>query len=466
MSQVIFRDYFSASRCPACPERFKCVPPSGPKRMGGNLFIGEAPGWEEDKQGIPFVGKTGREVNEHYLPLAGLKRGGEDFTNAIKCMPDRPKGKLDMNREVDRELLEACSEHFLFNEIEQLQPGLLIPMGAFACWAIDPNIDLEVHHGMPVDTRLGMAFPMYHPAQGIHEPKKMLQIRNDWIRLRRYLRGTLHLPVDRYPNPDYGRATERDIADIDPTLPLCSDTEYSKSRGPYFLTYSQQPGYARLIQASNSHLITKLQDKLDRWESSIYFHNWPYDWSITEDMGLQFPVPRVHDTMLAAFHLGNLPQGLKVLAYRLLGMKMQDYEDLVKPYSISRVYDYYSEALAVKDWSVPEERMITDDKTGLWRVYKPQGLKTKLKRLFTDLNKNPDKDIFKVWENWEEHHEELEARLGPYVPLDIADVPFDKALYYACRDSDATMRLVPILNKMKEIAMTGKLQEMWDLEIV
>jgi hypothetical protein len=241
---------------------------------------------------------------------------------------------------------------------------------------------------------------------------------------------------------------------------MAADTEHSRSKGPYFITWSQQPGSARLIRASDTSLIWKLQEKLDKWEASIYFHNWPYDWSITEDMGLKFPVKFTRDTMAIAYHLGNLPQGLKILAYRLLGMEMQDFEDLVKPYSSNRVYDYYLKAYTF-DWDRPEEQLIQDSKTGKWKLHHPQSLKTKLKRLFTDIHKNPNKNILDVWDTWECHHTDLEEKCGPYTGLDIADVPYDLAMYYSCRDSDATIRLVPVLNKMRESAMSGKLQEMW-----
>lgn len=449
-------------RCFLCPGINNCVALDGPMKVGGPLFVGEAPGYDEDKSGRPFVGKTGREVNEHYLPIAGLRREDCTITNAIQCLPDRPGGKLKMSSEKDRALLNYCASFHLYDEIKRLKPNLIIPMGAFACYAIDPDINLELHHGISIQTQWGTTFPMYHPAQGIHEPKKMLLIRNDWIRLRRYLRGNLHITTDLFPNPDYKEATSSDINDMDPGIDMACDTESSRRLGPHFITWSQQPGMGRLIRATNTDLLTKFQAKLDKWQAYIYYHNWPYDWTVTENMGLQFPVKLVRDTMLMVFNLGNLPQGLKVLAYRLLGMEMQDFEDLVTPYSLARIFDYYNLARTFT-WPKPEEQTVIDDKTGKWKLYKPQSLSTKLKRLFTDLSNNSDKNLLEVWDNWESHQQELEEKCGPYYGLDIADVPFNEALYYACRDSDATIRLVPILLRMREIAMTGKLQEVWDV---
>src|SRR5208282_5916031 len=93
-------------RCALCPGKHNVVGPSGPEDSHV-IFIGEAPGRDEDRQGVPFVGKTGREVNEHYLPLAGLRREQTYFTNAICCLPDRPQGRVDLSRAADRELLSA-----------------------------------------------------------------------------------------------------------------------------------------------------------------------------------------------------------------------------------------------------------------------------------------------------------------------------------------------------------------------
>ena len=427
------------------------------------MFIGEAPGKDENKWGRPFVGKTGKEVNEHYLPLAGLRRDASYFTNAIKCLPTSAGGKLDLKKPADGRLLSSCANTHLYQEMAELSPRLLVPMGAFACRAVDPSIDLDLHHGMPVETQWGIpAFPMHHPARGMHEPKMMLHIRNDWMRLRKYLQGSLRLPVNDYPEPDYAEVTDPDELDcIDYTQPLACDTETSPTTGPYFLTYSTAPGTGRLIRASRLDLLAGFQRVLDRHTSVVLFHNWLYDSRIVAGMGLRFPSALIRDTMLLAFHLGNLPQGLKALAFRLLGMTMQDFEDLVIPYSVPRVLDYYRQAQAI-DWPKPEEQLERDSKTGQWKVYKPQGMNTKLKRFFTDYGKNPEKDVFEMWtKNWVEQQAMIEAQLGPWPGMDIAHVPFEESLVYACRDSDATLRLYHYLMDMRRRAHQGLPQEGW-----
>lgn len=449
------------NRCALCPGRYNCVPPSGPTDTD-IVFISGPTRPEEDKKGTVLVSMIGKEMDEHYLPVTGLRRDISYFTNSIKCLPDTSRHKLDISKQTHRDLLESCANTHLYNEIANIGPKLIVPMGAFACHAIDPDITLDLHHGIPIQTRLGIvAFPMWHPADVLHEPKKMLQIRTDFIRLRAYLKGKLPIRLDEYPEPDYQECNDyTEIDKIDPTIPMACDTEWSKSLGPYVMTYSQYPGQGRLIRADRHDLLEYFQSKIDYWESIILFHNWLYDKKVTLQMGLNFPDKKIRDTMIRVFHLGNLPQGLKALAYRELGMDMQDFDDLVKPYSAVHVLDYYRQAYN-QDWPKPPIQNVIDDKTGQWKEYKPQSIKTKLKRFFTDLSKNQDKDVFQMWEkNWENEQYEVEQRCGPWPGKDIAHVPFELVKYYACRDADATIRLNPILEHMRR-QVRRKPQDQW-----
>ena len=198
---------------------------------------------------------------------------------------------------------------------------------------------------------------------------------------------------------------------------------------------------------------------LDRWEGPILFHNYLFDSQVVEKMGLVFPHKRIVDTMVRAYHLGNLPQGLKALAYRLLGMQMQDFDDLTLPYSTPIMLKYLREAYT-QDWPKPEEQTVRD-KDGHWKLYKPQGMSTKLKRFFSDYEKNPAKDIRECWDNWEDSHSMIETVCGPWPGVDIQHVPMDKVIHYACRDADATIRLWPVLRDMTR-QVRHKLSEHWE----
>lgn len=440
------------SRCPLCPSKNNCVPPDGNPECD-NHFIGEAPGGDENRKGRPFEGKTGQETNNGYLPLAGLRRDGVYVDNAISCLPDRPKGKLDIKRQADLDLLQSCAEHHLYPTLDKYRPKLIIPMGAFANRAINPNIDLELQHGIPTQTAWGTAFPMYHPAGGIHEPKKMLLIRTDWIRLRKYLIGKLPPRIDPYAGREqYQEVTSS--AHLRSVLTGCNDytmgcdTENYKSGTPFCLTFSIQPGTGYLIRAERPDILQTCQEFLDNWQAPILWHNWLWDGAVVKAMNLKFPRKWIRDTMVQVFHLGNLPQGLKALAYRELGMQMQDFDDLVVPYSRELVLDYYRN-MVCEDWPKPDPEMNRDSKTGLWKLKKPHSLNTKLKTFFTYLSKDPDKDVFEAWDNWETCHEMVERVCGSYPGKCISHVPFNEALFYACRDADALLRLWPLLQWMR-----------------
>jgi DNA polymerase len=449
-----------AIRCALCPAVNKCLPPSG-NEQAEILGIGEAPGIEENKKGTIFVGKTGQELTQQYLPLAGLQRGNILLVNAISCLPTSAKGKLDPNSKKDQALLACCANTNLYPLIERGRWRALLPMGRFACDALLPDFDLEMGHGIPLPTLFGVsAYPQYHPALGIHEPKKMSYIRRDWYRLKLWLRGQLPLIEDPYPEPDY-REVEHlyELDELEPEQDLAADTESSRYQGPFCLTYSQAPGTGRLIRASRVDLLAAFQRKLDVWRARLIFHNWLYDEKITREMALQFPHRHLVDTMARIFHLGNLPQGLKALAWRELGMTMQDFEDVVKPYSTAKVLAYYRMAQTY-EWPKPEPQLVMDPTTKLWKVKKPHGMSTKLKTFFTYLKKNAEKDVFAAWWNWEAEHSMMEEQLGKWPGMDISHVPFDKALYYACRDPDATLRLWHYI-KLVERQVRKSTQERW-----
>lgn len=449
------------NRCSLCPGKFNVVPPSGPEEAE-YVFIGEAPGRDEDRQLIPFVGKTGREVNEHYLPLAGLRRSEVRFTNSIQCLPDRPRGRLDLNRGADRDLLQCCAEHHLYDGLGQQR--LIIPMGVLACHAIDPDINLDLQHGIPLETAWGTVFPMYHPAGGLHEPKKMLHIRTDWVRLGKYIKGRCPRRVDAYPRPDYLEMGGYELLDgylrcNHYTWPLACDTEVTRNKEPWCLSFSESPGTGKLIRAGDTDALEIFQLMLDNWKGPILFHNYLFDEDVTIAMGLRFPRHLIVDTMVWAYHLGNLPQGLKALAYRLLGMRMQDFDDLVTPYSTPLCLEYLHKAYQ-HEWPKPEEQLVRDSASQDWKMYRPQSVSTKLKRFLGDYTKNPNLDVYERWENWEDDHSQIETVCGPWPGKDIQYVPFDKALHYACRDADATLRLLPVLQSMTR-QLRRKLPEHW-----
>lgn len=451
-----------------CPGINKVVPSNGPTPCDVMLIL-EAPGKEENQKGIPLVGKTGREVNEHYLPLAGLRRDRVYCANTISCLPPKD-GKLDMKKPHDKALAECCAQHHLYKEIKACNPKIIVMMGGVANSLVPSNIYLDYDHGMvrkwdvPGDKERNI-FVQYHPSVALYEPKKMLHIRTDWIRLKRYLAGTLNIAVDEYEGLEDYRALES-VNDVHETLygkfnrPLACDTENRKDRSPFCLTYSVESGTGYLIRSEQVELLDTFQQYIDTWAAPFLWHNWLHDFEITSAMNLRFPHKKIVDTMLLAFELGNIPKGLKALAYRELGINMSDFEDVVKPYSHQLCLNYFRHATC-EEWPKPEERL-EKQKDGKYKIKKPHGFNQKLKRFFTDYDKSEgEKDVFKMWnDNWDAEHEMVESALGPFPGMCISHVPFDKVIRYAAQDADGLGRLYPILKHMvSQVRRTT--QEKW-----
>jgi len=158
------------------------------------------------RQGIPFVGPSGREWNETYLPLAGLSRPEVYATNTVKCYAkgDRTPG----NKEI-----QGCAPYWLPQELSKVSPQIVFLMGAIACSLI-PGLKLETDHGRPFEGSLygwsGPVVPMYHPALALHETRWMSVLLEDWERLKPWLeRGEWGWPQDQYPVTDY-RIADKD----------------------------------------------------------------------------------------------------------------------------------------------------------------------------------------------------------------------------------------------------------------
>jgi len=176
-------------RCPPCPHTHRCVQGHGPV-PAEYTAIGERPGKKENTIGIPFVGPAGQELDETYLPLAGLRREDIRVINTVRC------GAVG-NRKPTQKEIDACGGSHLPIEMEAGQPRVVFLMGATAC-KLAPEVDLEIQHGIPQSIAgvLQTYIPMYHPAAGMHRTALMTPMLEDWARVGRWLRGERVLPVD------------------------------------------------------------------------------------------------------------------------------------------------------------------------------------------------------------------------------------------------------------------------------
>jgi uracil-DNA glycosylase len=127
------------------------------------MFVGEAPGFHEDKQGVPFVGAAGQLLNKL---LAGIGMTREDVfvVNTLKC---RPPG----NRDPQQEEIEACEPH-LWKQIELIQPKVIATLGNFATKLLSGKpLGITRVHGQEQEVVLGgnrvVLYPIVHPAAAL-----------------------------------------------------------------------------------------------------------------------------------------------------------------------------------------------------------------------------------------------------------------------------------------------------------
>ncbi|HEX2173191.1 MAG TPA: uracil-DNA glycosylase [Dehalococcoidia bacterium] len=147
------------TRCPLAGGRTKTVPGEGPADAE-IMLIGEGPGFNEDKQGRPFVGQAGHLLEELLVSI-GLTRTDVFITNVVKC---RPPG----NRDPMPSEIAACSD-YLDRQIAAIRPKIIATLGRHSMAKFLPGKTISRIHGQPVRWGDGVVLPLYHPAAALHQ---------------------------------------------------------------------------------------------------------------------------------------------------------------------------------------------------------------------------------------------------------------------------------------------------------
>jgi DNA polymerase len=145
------------------------------------MFVGEAPGAEEDIQGEPFVGRAGQLLTK-IIEAIGLRREDVYIANVIKC---RPPG----NRNPEPDEVEQC-EPFLFRQIDTVKPKVIVALGKFAAQCLlRTNDPITRIRGREFKYRDAILIPTYHPAYLLRTPSAKKEVWEDMKRVRAILRG-------------------------------------------------------------------------------------------------------------------------------------------------------------------------------------------------------------------------------------------------------------------------------------
>src|SRR4030095_14920285 len=280
------------------------------------LFIGEAPGVEEDRTGRPFVGKAGREL-DRFLNGYDLPPREEVFiTNLVR---ERPTTAAGQNREPTQAEIERDWPELQL-ELTIIEPAIIVTLGRTSTRALLGDVDLETVHGIPHGA-LPTIFPAYHPAAALHSPELQALLAYDMHRLSLLLLDQL-TPHVRDNRP--GLYGEDEQQGLEPDKPIAIDTEGWVEK-PWGLSFSQAEGEGWVTR---SHFgLACFQKDISQQRAPIYLHNALHDLSVLKRLGIT--LPHFTDTMILAYLLGLEPQGLKPLAYRHAGMVQSSYDEVI-----------------------------------------------------------------------------------------------------------------------------------------
>ena len=193
----------SCTRCALAEGRTQVVFGSG-NPDADLVFVGEAPGFHEDQQGLPFVGQAGRLL-DRLLEGIGLARADVMVVNVLKC---RPPG----NRDPLPEEIAACEPH-LFRQIELVEPKVVATLGNFATKLLSGRpTGITRVHGHEQEVTLGvrkvLLYPLYHPAAALYTPSMLKVLEEDFARLPALLDRVSPEPAAEEQPPELERERE------------------------------------------------------------------------------------------------------------------------------------------------------------------------------------------------------------------------------------------------------------------
>jgi DNA polymerase len=209
--KAVYEEALGCERCALHKTRTQVVFGSG--NADANLmFIGEAPGANEDRMGLPFVGQAGKLLDK-LLGEIGMERADVFVCNVLRCRPPD-------NRDPQPNEIEACEE-YLFRTVELVAPNVVCTLGNFSTKLLRADTTgISRLHGHEEVRAIGprnvCLYPLYHPAAALYTPSMLETLRSDFQRIP----GLLALgapeqpdPLDELPELDDDELTEPEAAE-------------------------------------------------------------------------------------------------------------------------------------------------------------------------------------------------------------------------------------------------------------
>ena len=182
----------SCKNCGLHATRTQAVPGTGPC-PADVMIVGEAPGFNEDRQGEPFVGAAGKLLDT-LLARISLSRSQVFITNVLKCRPP-------MNRDPMPNEAEACSP-YLARQLELIKPKVVLILGRHALERLMPGQgSISRVHGSLIKRGDVAYVPLYHPAAALHNGSLVADLEHDFDLVKQYLDKLLAPPLPPMPVP-------------------------------------------------------------------------------------------------------------------------------------------------------------------------------------------------------------------------------------------------------------------------
>lgn len=173
--------------CKLHETRTRAVPGEGPENAK-LMMVGEGPGFNEDQQARPFVGASGKFLDQ-LLASVDIKRSDVYITNVVKCRPPENRDPLPNETQI-------CCTAYLDKQIELIKPKVIVTLGRYSMGRFLPNVTITNVHGKVFKYKGITVYPLYHPAAALHQGNLRKTIEDDFKRVPELLKQ-----VDEAPKP-------------------------------------------------------------------------------------------------------------------------------------------------------------------------------------------------------------------------------------------------------------------------
>ncbi len=454
-----------------------------PKRVAGIgpapcewMFVGEGPGFHEDRAGKPFVGKTGEELDRYLNGVDLPVRGDVFLTNIFR----EYGGKDYVYTTADL----ARDEPDLLAELQRVQPKIVVSLGRYATRYFLGDVDMDAVESIPFysPTMEGVVvFPIIHPAAGMHNPEMSPYVVKGFKQLAAYVDGLLdarQLFDDPIPNPHYEEVTSvrqlqgilrTDTAGHGRGVPTVAIDTEGWPHNPWSLQFTVHPGSGYLIRRTAADVLQAFHEYLISARPRLVFHSALHDLGMGRALQCGLESLDFDDTMVMAYLLQLEPKGLKQGALRHCNMKMMEYGEVVGDKQNELVRDYLTwiwdieqleweercEAELIRLQTTPYTDAKGKTRPGRKVTKAPQLPKTPLHKAATRVigSRHPSK-------LWLDQVEDIQVagyrRMGRVPEATLDYVRRDVSIPYGCRDTDATLRLTKEYQRRIEALGLGK----------